>query len=129
MNDDFLDPELARAQKREAKTAKARSAQDDAVVQALMSSVGGRAWMRDLLEFCACFVPIASENPYFTYLNEGRRNVGLRLLADVMRACPDAYIQMMKESADGRRSDLDRSDRDADANYDASGRWIGDGEE
>lgn len=129
MNDEWIDPELARAQKREAKTARAKAAQDDAAVQSIMASPGGRAWMHDYLDLCAVFHTSFDQNPHVMAFNEGRRNVGLRLLAGIMRACPDAYIQMMKESADGRRTDPDRSDRDNDANYDASGRWIGDGEE
>jgi hypothetical protein len=129
LNDDFLDPELARAQKREAKNAKARQAQDDAVVQSIMASPGGRAWMLDQLEFCAVFHTTFTGDALSSAFKEGHRTVGLRLLAGIMRACPDAYIQMMKESTDGRRPDLDRSDRDDDRNYDASGRWIGDGEE
>jgi hypothetical protein len=129
LNDEFLDPELARAQKREAKAAKAKRAQDDAVVQSLMSSPAGRAWMLSHLEICSIFGTTFTGDALRSAFAEGRREIGLRLLADIMHAAPDAYIQMMKESTDGRRSDLDRSDRDNDANYDASGRWIGDGEE
>jgi hypothetical protein len=29
---------------------------------------------------------------------EGQRDVGLRLLTDIMRACPDNYVLMMRES-------------------------------
>jgi len=129
LNDEFLDPELARAQKREAKTAKAKAAQDYASVQSIMASLGGRSWMRDQLEFCAVFHTTFTGDALSSAFNEGRRTVGLRLLDYVMQACPDAYIQMMKESTNVRSPDLDRSDRDDDRNYDASGRWIGDGEE
>jgi hypothetical protein len=34
---------------------------------------------------------------------EGERNIGLRLLSDLMQACPDRYIEMLKE-ANGERS-------------------------
>jgi hypothetical protein len=129
LNDDWVDPELARAQKREAKTAKAKAAQDDSVVQSIMASVGGRAWMLDQMEFCTVFHTTFTGEALGSAFNEGRRTVGLRMLAGIMRAAPGAYIQMMKEQNDVRSPSLDRSDRDDDANYDASGRWIGDGEE
>jgi len=129
MNDEWIDPELARAQKREAKTAKAKAAQDDATIQSIMSSIGGRAWAHDLIESCGIFRTTFTGDALKSAFNEGQRNIGLWFLALVMRACPDAYIQMMKESTNVRSPDLDRSDRDNDANYDASGRWIGDGEE
>lgn len=33
-----------------------------------------------------------------TFFNEGRRDLGLRVLADVIEARPDAYLHMMKMS-------------------------------
>lgn len=32
-----------------------------------------------------------------TFFNEGRRDIGLKLMADVMEADPDAYVRMAKE--------------------------------
>lgn len=29
--------------------------------------------------------------------NEGHRDIGLRLLADIMQFCPDRYMEMMRE--------------------------------
>lgn len=107
MEDDFLSPEEARAQRKAVRDAKAKLAQDDAVVQSLMGSEAGREWVRDLLDNCGVFRTVAHENPYFTYLNEGRRNIGLSLLAAIMRACPEAYIQMMQEGSDATRRDTD----------------------
>ena len=129
MDDDFIDPELSRWQKREAKAARARQAQDDTVVQSLMSSEAGRGWVRNLLDACGIFRSTFTGEALQSAFNEGQRNVGLRILADVMRACPDAYIQMMREQ-NGRRTEpvLDRTDHDDDRNFDSAGRWIGDGE-
>jgi hypothetical protein len=61
---------------------------------------------------------------------EGQRNIGLRLFSEIMRACPEQYVQMMRDREDGRRDPdpIDRSNRDDDRNYDTAGRWIGDGE-
>lgn len=33
-----------------------------------------------------------------TFFNEGQRNVGLKLIADVMEANPESYLQMTKEA-------------------------------
>ena len=33
-----------------------------------------------------------------TFFNEGRREVGLKLLAEVQEASPESYLQMMKEA-------------------------------
>src|SRR5882672_9145506 len=95
LNDEWIDPELARAQKRESKAAKARAAQDDAAIQSIMASPGGRAWIQDLLEVCGVFRTTFTGEALQSAFNEGNRNVGLRILAAIMRACPDAYIQMM----------------------------------
>ena len=46
---------------------------------------------------------------------EGERNVGIRLLADITEASPDAYLLMLKEANDERRDRLDsRDDRSGD---------------
>jgi hypothetical protein len=95
-----------------------------------MGGTAGRAWMWDLLSQCGVFQTSANVNPYYTYLNEGKRNIGLMLLAQLMRATPAAYIRMTQESSDGRRDPepvLDRTDHDDDRNYDSAGRWIGEG--
>lgn len=39
------------------------------------------------------------------YFLEGQRNIGLKLLADVTDASPDALIQMMKEAKEGELKD------------------------
>ncbi len=127
MNDEFLDPAEERHKRREAKAFKARQAQDDAVIQSLMAAPGGRAWMHYYLDFCTIFHTSFDPNPYVMAYNEGRRNVGLRLLADIMRACPEYYIQMMSEHSKVEPT-LDRHDIDDERNYDEAGRWIGLGE-
>ena len=127
-SDDWLDPSAARAQRREAKAARARQAQEDSVVQSIMSGPAGRAWMLGILETCQVFYTTFTNDPHGRKdaFGEGRRSIGLRLLAGIMQACPEAYIQMMRESSDGR-GDHDRADPDDDRNYDTAGRWIGEG--
>lgn len=112
------------------KAAKARQAEDDAVIQSLMSSVAGRQWMHDMLQSCHVFGSSFTGEAMGTAFREGERNIGLILLTAIMRAHPDAYVQMMKEQNDGgRQPTLDRRDIDDERNYDESGRWIGDGEQ
>jgi hypothetical protein len=95
--------DVRRAEK-ESKVAEAQRAE---VLRTLMSIAGSRAWMHSLLTDCHIFASSFTTNPYSTAFNEGARNVGLKLLADIMAGCPDYYTLMMVE-ADGRRSASDR---------------------
>ena len=124
--DEYVDPELKRALKRQAKADKARQAQDDAVVQSLMATPAGRAWMRAKLERCHIFsITFAGEKTHTSAFADGERNVGLILFSDIMRACPEMYIQMMKDESYGGRT-RDKLDPDDDRNWDGD-QWIGDG--
>jgi len=40
-----------------------------------------------------------------TFFNEGRRDIGLKLLADVSEAKPEAYLQMAHEAKKGDEND------------------------
>lgn len=64
----------------------------------LMSTASGRHWVHSLLETAGIFHSIFSSDPLTMAFNEGRRNQGLQLLNDIMRWCPDDYVQMMRES-------------------------------
>ena len=46
--------------------------------------------------FQSCFTGNSS-----TFFNEGRRDIGLKILAEVNASSPDSYILMMKESNEG----------------------------
>lgn len=41
-----------------------------------------------------------------TFFNEGRREIGLKLLADVTDAKPDAYVQMTLEAKKSEEADV-----------------------
>jgi hypothetical protein len=129
MNDPYETAEERRARVRQEKAAKAKLALDNAVIQNLMNTVAGRGWMRELLEATHIFHSSYTGEALSSAFKEGERCIGLRILAEVMRACPQAYIQMMMEQSDGRADlPVDRRDPDDDRNYDTAGRWIGDGE-
>lgn len=68
------------------------------VIGQIMSTAPGRAWLWDTLSTCSIFVTTHNPDPYIASFNEGRRSVGLALLADIMVHCPDLYIEAMREA-------------------------------
>jgi hypothetical protein len=114
------------------KQAKVVELQRREVVNGIMSVAPGRKWMCELLETCHIFATSFSDVGLRMAFMEGQREVGLRLLADIMGACPDRYIEMMRErnerqsASDARYSrpersteDPDGGDSDADADDDS----------
>ena len=95
------------------KEAKLRELQRREIVTGIMSVSPGRDWMLDVLEFCHIFATSFSSESLNMAFAEGQRSVGLRLLGDIMSACPDSYVQMMRErnERDAARSNS-RSSRD-----------------
>src|SRR6266576_349368 len=61
-----------------------------------------RRWMWRLLEACHTFGTSFDDNPYRTAFREGERNVGIRVLADIMRNCPHQYSVMTQEAENVR---------------------------
>ena len=112
------------------------------IVNGIMSVEPGRRWMCDILEVCHIFATSYSDVGLRMSFMEGQREVGLRLLMDIMQSCPDQYIQMMRErnernAADdararkGSRRDDSRSDEasgveDADDGTEARDEYHGD---
>lgn len=126
MTYDELTPEERREAKRQVKAQKAQEAEDNAVVQSIMAAPPGRAWIRRRLEICQVFHSTFTGEALASAFNEGRRSVGLMILADIMQACPEQYVRMMQ---DGGRTDHphSRSDPDDERNWDGD-NWIGDGD-
>ena len=59
-----------------------------------------RAFVWRLLGRCHVYELSADPgNPHRTYLREGERNVGLGLVADILRLCPEHYETMSREGA------------------------------
>ena len=98
---DAGDPEHVRREKRRlGRLAKARR---DFIAGPLMGSRAGRAYVWELLSFCHVFrTSIVAGDPYATHVQEGERNVGLKLLADINRDAPEAYRTMVEEANDNR---------------------------
>jgi hypothetical protein len=79
------------------------------VITSIMSTLHGRAWLWDHLSSAHCFATThVAGDPLGSAFQEGRRSLGLELLSDIMRACPDQYITAMRE-ANERYNGNDRS--------------------
>jgi hypothetical protein len=66
-------------------------------VKWILSTPQGRRFMWRYLGECGVFKS-SFVGQFQTFFNEGERNVGLKLLADVNDAHPEAYVTMMKEA-------------------------------
>lgn len=66
----------------------------------LLSTKQGRAWYWNLLSQCGVFVTSFTGNSA-TFFNEGKRQIGLMLLAELTREYPDHYVTMTKDARNG----------------------------
>lgn len=62
----------------------------------ILDNKDARAYLWDLLEFCGVGRTSFTGNST-TFFNEGQRNVGLRIQADLTKHYPDSYLTMLKE--------------------------------
>jgi hypothetical protein len=62
-----------------------------------MGSQAGRGWMFELLAGCHVYETSFSTNALSMAYHEGERNVGLKLVAALAVACPERYLEMMRE--------------------------------
>ena len=95
--------------------AKLADQQRKEIVNGIMSVEPGRRWMCDLLETCHIFATSFSDVDLRMAFMEGQREIGLRLLMDIMGACPDQYVTMMRER-NGRQSANDARGNRKDSN-------------
>lgn len=65
--------------------------------KALMEQREFRAFIWRLLAEAQVFQPIMTGNCY-TFMNEGKRQIGLWVLEQINRHCPDLYVTMTKEA-------------------------------
>ena len=82
---------------RREKAAKTARRRRDEALRWLMADNRGRRFVWRLLAKAGIFRSSFVESPQLTAFNEGRRDIGLGLLADVMRICPERYAQMQAE--------------------------------
>lgn len=94
---DLGDPENV---KELARNAKGREAIKRTVLRNIMGSKSGRGWMFELLATCHVYETSFSANALNMAYSEGERNIGLRLVASLAEACPERYLEMMREGGD-----------------------------
>ena len=105
------------------KQAKVADQQRKEIVNGIMSVAPGRRWLCDLLEVCHIFSTSFSDVGLRMAFMEGQREVGIRLLMDIMSACPDQYITMMRERNERSAANDARFERrGSDANGGDSGQ-------
>lgn len=64
-----------------------------------LETPAGRAWVWRLLEASHIYATsFVSGDPHSSSFQEGERNLGLRVLSDVLKADPQAFITMSKEN-------------------------------
>lgn len=69
----------------------------DEALKELLSTRKGRDYYWHLLGLTGLFETSFATNALQMAKNEGERNIGLRLLTDLMRVSPDTYPLMVKE--------------------------------
>ena len=67
--------------------------------RSVMATVEGRRWTWWLLDRCGVF-RTSFTGDATTYFNEGTRNVGLMVIADINALCPEQFATMMTEARD-----------------------------
>ena len=66
----------------------------------LMDNPNGRRWMWELLSRCGLFRLSFDRDSHATAFNEGSRNIGLPILADLQNRMMPLYTIMINESSD-----------------------------
>lgn len=105
---DFADTEAKH--QRHALKAKLESDKETSDLRWLMSGKRGRTIVHRMLSQAGVFQSVFNTNSMQMAFNEGGRNVGLRLLSQVMSACPEKYALMLKEQHDDRNADDGHND-------------------
>lgn len=84
--------------KKQRKSAKRDEIMRLAALKAIMSTTEGRAYVWWLLGECGVFHISFAKDPYVTAFNEGRRNVGNRVFAELQLHCLGDYQKMVSEA-------------------------------
>src|SRR5690554_2902775 len=109
--DDPLDLDAQAKAKQKDREAAARAVhieQDD--TRWLMSTKRGRRIIWRLLEVSGVYRLSFDRDAMSMAFNEGNRNFGNQLLAEITRLCPERYLEMLKEHKQHARPDDKRSD-------------------
>jgi len=66
-------------------------------IQFMMSTASGRAVMWRMLSFCGVYDQVSGTHDEMLLL-EGKRRVGLQVMASIVEQCEDQFFIMMKEA-------------------------------
>lgn len=81
-----------------AKTEKLKRDRELRDVHHVLSTREGRRFYWRYLCECRIFQSSFNNSGSVTYFNEGKRDVGLKLLSEMDEAAPESYLLMLKES-------------------------------
>lgn len=94
--------EIRKAEKASAIAAR----QDLEVATQIMSTTAGREWI--MRRIALAFITPFTSDPHMTAFNCGIQNEAIKLMTEIMNACPDQYLLAMREqnerNAAGERS-------------------------
>ena len=82
---------------RQAHAGMVQAQQDKLDFQWVVSTEQGRRFLWDLLGFTGIYRSSFTGNSS-TFFNEGRRDVGLRIMGQIHEHAPEAYLAMLKEN-------------------------------
>lgn len=90
------------ADRKSIRAAEKRAAQIDRArgdfVRVMMSTPDGRLYTYEQLAACNIFHATFNLNALQMAFAEGQRDIGLHLLADIMKFCPEQYLPMVREA-------------------------------
>ena len=81
-----------------AKGQKLREEQKEAALRQFLANPAGRMWMWDLLGLCGVFHSSFSREALVMAFQEGRRDIGNQLMAEMNRIGPEYYMKMAVEN-------------------------------
>lgn len=82
---------------RDAKLRRERELND---LRSVLNTVEGRRFLWRILEFCGLYKTSFTGSSE-TFFLEGQRNVGIKLITEIIETEPEAYLLMMKEHRKG----------------------------
>lgn len=80
--------------KKARKAEKGQREQQIREMQQVLATPQGKRVLWRLLERCGVYKTSISTDPYATYYNEGERNIGLYVMAEINEANPQALLDM-----------------------------------
>lgn len=97
------------AHEESAKVARLRRLEEIGDIRWLMSEERGRRLVWRLLAMTGVYRSSFNSSGSVMAFNEGQRNIGLKLVADIHEACPEQYTRMRKEAISASQRNTQRS--------------------